>query len=61
MVAIILSLNALIPIAHADSNDKIHKIEQFVEEQREISQIPGISLVIVEKGENSLSKRFWIR
>lgn len=32
MVAIILGLNTLIPIAHADSDDKIHKIEQFVEE-----------------------------
>ena len=58
MVAIILALNALIPIAHADSNDKIHKIEQFVEEQREISQIPGISLVIVEKGKTVYQKGF---
>ena len=32
IVAIILSLNSLNPIVHADSNDKIHKIEQFVEE-----------------------------
>ncbi|MCM2982791.1 serine hydrolase [Niallia circulans] len=58
MVAIILSLNPLIPIAHADSNDKIHKIEQFVEEQREISQIPGISLVVVEKGKTVYQKGF---
>ena len=58
IVAIILSLNTLIPIAHADSNDKIQKIEQFVEEQREISQIPGISLVIVEKGETVYQKGF---
>lgn len=50
IVAIILSLNALAPIAHAYSDNKIRKIEQFVEEQREISQIPGISVVIVEKG-----------
>ena len=48
----------MIPIAHADSNDKIHKIEQFVEEQREISQIPGISLVIVEKGKTVYQKGF---
>jgi CubicO group peptidase (beta-lactamase class C family) len=58
MVAFILSLNALVPIAHADSDDKIHKIEQFVEEQREISQIPGISLVIVEKGKTVYQKGF---
>ena len=58
MVAIILALNTLIPIAHADSNDKIHKIEQFVEEQREISKIPGISLVIVEKGKTVYQKGF---
>ena len=58
MVAIILSLNFLIPIVHADSNDKIHKIEQFVEEQREISQIPGMSLVIVEKGKTVYQKGF---
>ena len=58
IVALFLSLNALIPIAQAESDDKIHKIEQFVEEQREISQIPGISLVIVEKGKSNLSKRF---
>ncbi|MDM5250513.1 serine hydrolase domain-containing protein [Lysinibacillus sp. G4S2] len=58
MVAIILGLNTLIPIAYADSNDKIHKIEQFVEEQMEISQIPGISVVIVEKGKTVYQKGF---
>ena len=60
IVAIILSLslNSLNPIVHADSNDKIEKIEQFVEEQREISQTPGISLVIVEKGETVYQKGF---
>lgn len=26
----------------------------------EISQIPGVSVVVVEKGKNRLSKRFWI-
>lgn len=58
IVAIILSLNASIPVVHADSNDKIHKIEQFVEEQMEISKIPGISLVIVEKGKTVYQKGF---
>ena len=58
IVALFLSLNALIPIAQAESDDKIHKIEQFVEEQREISQIPGISLVIVEKGKVVYQKGF---
>lgn len=55
VLAIILGLNALLPITYADSNDKI---EQFVEEQREISQIPGISLVIVEKGKTVYQKGF---
>lgn len=58
MVAIILGLNTLIPIAHADSDDKIHKIEQFVEEQMEISQIPGVSVVVVEKGKTVYQKGF---
>lgn len=59
MVAIILSLNALIPkIAQANLNDKIHQIEQFVEEQMEISRIPGISVVIVEKGKIVYQKGF---
>ncbi|MGE7838874.1 serine hydrolase domain-containing protein [Viridibacillus arvi] len=58
MIAIILSLNALIPVVHADSNEKIHKIERFVEKQKEISKIPGISLVIVEKGKTVYQKGF---
>lgn len=54
----ILGLNSLIPSARADSNDIIYKINQFVEEQREISQIPGISVVIVEKGETVYQQGF---
>ena len=56
MIIIFMGMNALIPTAHADANDKIFKIEQFVEEQMEISQIPGISLVIVEKGKTFIKK-----
>ena len=41
MIAIILSLNAFIPMAHADTNDKIQKIEQFVEEQRKLVKFLG--------------------
>ena len=58
LIAIFLSLTILIPSIHADSNDKIQKIEQFVEEQQKMSQIPGISLVIVEKGEIVYQKGF---
>lgn len=59
MIAMILGLNGLMPkIAHADPNEKIQKIEQFVEDQRKISKIPGISVVIVEKGETVYQNGF---
>ena len=50
MIAMILGLNSLIPKVHAETNEKIHQIEQFIEEQMKVSQIPGLSIVIVEKG-----------
>lgn len=53
-----LMLTSLIPKAYADVKEKNQKIEQFVEEQREISQIPGISVVIVEKGKTVYQKGF---
>ncbi|MEI4801860.1 serine hydrolase domain-containing protein [Bacillus sp. NPDC077411] len=59
MIAIILAVSGFIPkIANAESSEKIQKIEQFVEEQRSISKIPGISLVIVEKGKTVYQKGF---
>ncbi|WP_410768792.1 serine hydrolase domain-containing protein [Fontibacillus sp. BL9] len=44
--------------ASANSNRSIQLIEQFVEEQQELSNIPGLSLVIVEKGETVYQKGF---
>jgi len=35
---------------HAASNDTISKIDQFIKEQQTISKIPGISVIIVDKG-----------
>ncbi|KGR79049.1 serine hydrolase domain-containing protein [Ureibacillus manganicus] len=58
VIVIFFWMNALIPQAHAISNDKILKIERFVEEQMEISKIPGISLVVVEKGKTVYQKGF---
>lgn len=56
---ILLALNSLLSEpAKADSKDKITKIEHYVEEQRQKSNIPGLSLVIVEKGETVYQKGF---
>lgn len=40
---------------HAASNDTISKIDQFIEEQQTISKIPGISVIIVDKGKPSIN------
>ncbi|RCX23705.1 CubicO group peptidase (beta-lactamase class C family) [Fontibacillus phaseoli] len=45
-------------MASANSNHNIQLIEQFVEEQQELSNIPGLSLVIVEKGKTVYRKGF---
>ncbi|WP_328165889.1 serine hydrolase domain-containing protein [Cytobacillus praedii] len=59
MILIILAASGFTPnIAKADSSEKIRKIEQFVEQQKNISKIPGISLVIVEKGKTVYQKGF---
>ncbi|MDM5248593.1 serine hydrolase domain-containing protein [Lysinibacillus sp. G4S2] len=59
MIAMIVAFYSLSPtIVHASSDEKIQKIEQFVEEQMAISKIPGVSLVIVEKGETVYEKGF---
>ena len=59
MIVIILAVSSFTPkVANADSSEKIRKIEQFVEEQKNMSKIPGISLVIVEKGKTVYQKGF---
>jgi len=59
MIAMILAVSGFSPIAaNADASNKIEKIEQFVQEQKNISEIPGISLVIVEKGKTVYQKSF---
>ncbi|MDM5223042.1 serine hydrolase domain-containing protein [Peribacillus sp. NJ11] len=45
-------------IANAESSEKIQKIDKFVEKQRSISKIPGLSLVIVEKRKTVYQKGF---
>jgi CubicO group peptidase (beta-lactamase class C family) len=57
--AFMLSVSGFSPItANAESNEKIRKIEQFIEEQRNTSEIPGISVVIVEKGKTVYQRGF---
>ena len=59
MIVIILAVSSFTPkIANADSSEKARKIEQFVEKQKNMSKIPGISLVIVEKGKTVYQKGF---
>lgn len=55
----IVSFYSLTPtIVNADVNEKTQKIDQFIQEQKAISKIPGISLVIVEKGKTVYEKGF---
>ncbi|WP_420871378.1 serine hydrolase domain-containing protein [Lysinibacillus xylanilyticus] len=57
--AMIVGFYSLMPtIVNADSTEKIQKIDQFVKEQKEISKIPGISVVIVEKGKTVYERGF---
>lgn len=59
MIVIILAASGFTPdIANADTSEKIRKIGQFVEQQKKISKIPGISIVIVEKGKTVYQKGF---
>ncbi|QDQ03414.1 beta-lactamase family protein [Lysinibacillus fusiformis] len=59
MITIMVMIYSLPPtIVNADTNDKINKIEQFVEEQRAISKIPGIAVLVVEEGETVFQKGF---
>ncbi|MGE7672909.1 serine hydrolase domain-containing protein [Lysinibacillus sp. NPDC094403] len=59
IIAMVVALFSLTPtIVNADSNEKIQKIDQFVKEQKALSKIPGISLVIVEKGKTVYERNF---
>lgn len=59
MIAVILIFYILIPkLVQAASNDTIRKIDQFIEEQQTISEIPGLSVIIVDKGKTVYQKGF---
>jgi len=59
IIVMIVAFYSLSPtIVNADANEKIQKIDQFVQEQKAFSKIPGISLVIVEKGKTVYEKGF---
>lgn len=59
IMAVIITMSAFTAnTANAESNEKIRKIERFVEEQKSKSKIPGISLVIVERGKIVYQKGF---
>jgi len=59
IIVTIVSFYSLTPtIVNADANEKTQKIDQFIQEQKAISKIPGISLVIVEKGKTVYEKGF---
>ncbi|REK76877.1 serine hydrolase domain-containing protein [Paenibacillus paeoniae] len=59
LIAVFLVVSAVAPdIASADTSARIQQIELFIEEQRELSSTPGISLVIVEKGETVFQRGF---
>lgn len=59
MIAIVLILYSFMPaVADAETNDEIQRMEQFIERQQAISKIPGIAVVIVEKGETVYQKGF---
>lgn len=59
IIAMIVAFYSFTPtIVRAESDEKIKKIESFIEEQRAISKIPGLSLVIVEKGKTVYQRGF---
>jgi len=59
IIVTIVAFYSLAPtIVNADANEKTQKIDQFVQEQKAISKIPGISIVIVEKGKTVYEKGF---
>lgn len=59
MIAMIVMVSGLSPNpGHAQASSKIQEIEKFIEKQRNISKIPGISVVIVEKGKTMYQQGF---
>jgi len=58
VVACLLLSAAMPSIARAEANDRIQQIERFIQGQQELSKIPGISVVIVEKGKTVYQKGF---
>jgi len=59
IIVTIVAFYSLTPtIVNANANEKIQKIDQFIQEQKAISKIPGISLVIVERGKTVYEKGF---
>jgi CubicO group peptidase (beta-lactamase class C family) len=59
IMTVIITMSAFTAnTANAESNEKIRKIERFVKEQKSKSKIPGIALVIVEKGKVVYQKGF---
>ncbi len=59
MIAVMLVFFTMSPqFTHATSDDKIRKIEHFIEEQQALSKIPGLSVLIVDKGVTVYQKGF---
>ncbi|MEN1939415.1 serine hydrolase domain-containing protein [Paenibacillus sp. 102] len=60
LILIFLTLFSHISFAENkhSTEQKIQQIDKFVKEQKEISRIPGISIVIVEKGKTVYQKGF---
>lgn len=59
MLMVMLVFFTFTPVfGHAASNDTISKIDQFIEEQQTISKIPGISVIIVDKGKTVYQRGF---
>ena len=58
IIVVLLSICTYLPsIVNADSIDT-KRIDEYIENQKNISKIPGISLVVVEKGETVYQKSF---
>ncbi|WP_152393274.1 serine hydrolase domain-containing protein [Paenibacillus guangzhouensis] len=59
VMAVLLTVSGLTPsTASAEASHNIQQIEQFVKKQQELSHIPGLSIVIVEKGKTVYQKGF---
>lgn len=59
LLFMLLAVHSFFPHqALAETEDKLQKITRFIEEQQSISKIPGLSVVLVEKGETILQQGF---